>query len=328
MDKVSVIVPIYNTRIDYLKECLESLQSQSYPNIEILLVDDGSDKENHELYEKLVDKYKIAQLFYQNNLGVSAARNFGIEKATGKWVIFVDSDDWIEENMINTLCKNAKGVEVVISKFFVDNIPNEAGCKNEVILEENKQELINSLFGDRISQYAYTESACAKLYLKSFLEKEEIRFETEIPIGEDLLFNFDVYNKADKIKYIPIHTYHYRTNQQSVMKSYDEKLIQKYEKLFFAFEKKIKRQNMDYSWQYNHFIVRQLHRFFYQYICNTQFNVDNKEKERIVKKLTKKEPYKTAIKNVKLEKLSLRRILLIILLRLGCIKGAIWIYKK
>ena len=98
--KVSIVVPVYNTNIEYFRQCIKSLVSQTYENIEILIVDDGSKDENVSLYEQYIMPYKNIKFIHQKNCGVSAARNRGIEKSTGEYIAFVDSDDWVENENV------------------------------------------------------------------------------------------------------------------------------------------------------------------------------------------------------------------------------------
>lgn len=103
---VSIIVPIYNSG-KYLRRCLESLKFQTYSNIEVLLIDDGSVDSSKEICEEYVNKYDFIKYFYKENSGVSSARNFGLSKSTGNYISFVDSDDWVEPTYIETLLNAA-----------------------------------------------------------------------------------------------------------------------------------------------------------------------------------------------------------------------------
>ena len=101
--KVSIVVPVYNTNIEYFRQCIKSLVLQTYENIEIVIVDDGSKDENVSLYEQYIAHYKNIEFIQQKNCGVSAARNRGIEKSTGEYIAFVDSDDWVDHDFVKIL---------------------------------------------------------------------------------------------------------------------------------------------------------------------------------------------------------------------------------
>lgn len=320
MDKVSIIIPVYNTDRKYLDCCLESLINQTYKNIEIIIVDDGSKQEIAEKCDSYLKKDDRIMVFHKENSGISTTRNLGFSKATGKWIFYMDSDDWLEGDSIEKLIKKSENMEVVIGRFFMDDDKYERGCNEEVqITDENKIDLINSIFYDNHNKYCCVESACAKIYLKDFLIKNNIKFNDKIStIGEDAVFNFEVYNKAKHIKYVPDFIYHYRTNETSVMRAFDSKLIQKYDRLLENIKMKMEElgcSNLDV--QYNFFTIRQLHKICGKNIFCRENKLTNKEKENIIKTISEKEPYKTAIRDVKIKLLSPKRILLVICLRLN-----------
>ena len=118
---VSVIVPCYNTDIDLLDKCINSISNQSYKEIEIILVDDGSKKENIKRIRQIIEKYNSILFIEAEHGGLSSARNIGIREAKGEWVTFVDSDDFISPKMIEHLYKIAKDTRanIVLGKIMV-----------------------------------------------------------------------------------------------------------------------------------------------------------------------------------------------------------------
>lgn len=318
MEKVSIIIPVYNTDKEYLDCCIQSLIDQTYKDIEIIIIDDGSIDEvsrNCDLYLKRDNRIKV---FHKENSGISTTRNLGVNKSSGKWVFFMDSDDWLELDAIEKLIENSKDMQVVIGRFFMDNKKYIGGYNEEIIIDDNnKKDLINSIFFDHHNKYCWVESACAKLYLKDFLLENKIRFNDSIAtIGEDIVFNFEVYDNAEKIKYLSLYIYHYRTNETSVMRAFDDRLIQKYDRLLENLNKKMKELKYDnFKVQYDFFVIRQLHKICNKNIFCKSNNLNEKEKVNILKKLSLKEPYKTAIKDVKIKLLSPRRIILVFCLR-------------
>lgn len=318
MNKVSIIIPVFNTKKEYLYECIESLKKQTYSDIEIIIIDDGSKKEIATQCDKIASENQNIKVFHQKNAGISSARNNGLRNSTGKYICFIDSDDWLEENAIQKLVEASKDAEVTIGKFYKDNIECFDGEKSEAVFEKNKKDLIDSMFMDRNTKFNNIESACAKLYLKSFLYEKNICFSEEIKtIGEDWIFNFEVYNKSKKIVVIPDFIYHYRTNDTSVMNSFDEKFEEKYTR----FQRKIielfgdcieekYREEMDY------FVIWCLHRICYSYYFSKSNRIANKEKIIGIKKLVEEEPYVSTIKRISLSKLPYRRLVLTYLLRI------------
>lgn len=118
--KISVIVPVFNTE-KYLRLCVESILAQTYTNIEVLLIDDRSKDASGKICDEYALKDKRVKVFHKLNGGVSSARNFGLERATGKWITFVDSDDYIEKDYLITLSKYTENSEFVIGGFKSSN---------------------------------------------------------------------------------------------------------------------------------------------------------------------------------------------------------------
>lgn len=117
-DGISIIIPIYNTDTRYLDKCIESIMAQSYTNIEIMLINDGSTDSNISTYiEEYSKKSKKIKVINKNNSGVSDTRNMGISLATKKWVMFIDSDDYITQNCLESMiqCAN-KNTDVIARK--------------------------------------------------------------------------------------------------------------------------------------------------------------------------------------------------------------------
>ena len=104
MDKISIIVPVYNVE-KYVKKCLESISNQTYKNIEIIIVNDGATDSSESICKEFVESEDRAKLYTKENGGLSSARNHGIKFATGKYVLFIDSDDYIDEGMVEELYK-------------------------------------------------------------------------------------------------------------------------------------------------------------------------------------------------------------------------------
>ena len=107
MPIISVIVPVYNAE-NYLHRCIDSILAQTFTDFELLLINDGSTDNSGEICNAYAQKYPCIRMFHKNNGGVSSARNLGLTKANGEWIVFVDSDDWIEPHYLNVLYQNGK----------------------------------------------------------------------------------------------------------------------------------------------------------------------------------------------------------------------------
>lgn len=159
--KVSIIVPIYNTK-DYLEKCLYSVRVQSYRNIEVIMVDDGSTDGSADVCQQICMKDSRFHYYYQKNQGVSSARNYGIELAKGDLIAFVDSDDWIEadmyEKMVDLMLNNESDMVMC------DAIIWEDGKRGKVDSIECTQEVKNVLVQTR-HKYLKTRLMKKRMYL-------------------------------------------------------------------------------------------------------------------------------------------------------------------
>lgn len=192
-EKISIIVPIYNAE-EWLEKCIESIINQTYNNIEILLINDGSTDNSLKICEKFAKKDSRVILIDKTNEGVSKTRNVGIEKSTGKYIKFVDSDDWLEENICEELWKLIKEekTDLVICGLNIykrNQLLRTPHLKKKIVeikkgIEEFKY--INKVFA----------SPCNKLYKK---EKIKELFKIDLDMGEDLLFNLRYLENIDRI---------------------------------------------------------------------------------------------------------------------------------
>ena len=132
---ISIIVPVYNLA-SYIEECVESLRRQTYRNIEIILIDDGSADGSGDLCEKLALQDGRIRVIRQENRGVVAARNRGIDNAAGKYIAFVDGDDWVDSDMIETLLEEIGEADLVTAKVYREISPNRLWGKD---LRNNKK---------------------------------------------------------------------------------------------------------------------------------------------------------------------------------------------
>ena len=325
-EKVSLIIPVYNTPKVLFDECIDSILEQTYNNIEIIIVDDGSVFDVAQMCDEYLKKDKRIRVIHQKNQGVSVARNVGIENATGKWISFVDGDDWLEKDAIENLISMKMDSDIVISKNFSDNQECKCIFDTDIIEGEQKPDLIISLFVENY-KYIYMGPVWAKLYKKDFLIKNNIAFTKGIPRGEDMLFNFEAFCKAKKISCLSKYTYHYRNNELSVMNKYDETIIDKYDELLIIIknkyneilkehenEKSFEAIRKNFDWVYHYYVFRNINVYCIKYIYHKQ-NA-RKNKAEILKDIICRQPYKEAIKNVKFGLLPPRRKGLYILLKM------------
>ena len=217
--KVSIILPIYNVE-KYIEQCLESISKQTYKNIEIILVDDGSPDNCGKIIDEYAKNDIRVKVIHKENSGVSAARNSGLEIATGDYICFADPDDILSEDYIEYLLNLAihNDVEIAITKSMntTENINKSSNDKVNIITGEKATEDI-LLHKIPIGVYC-------KIFRKSFLDDYKIRFKTDIYIGEGFNFNTSSFQRAKKIAVGCKCIYFYRTdNQSSAVTKFSEK---------------------------------------------------------------------------------------------------------
>ena len=206
---LSIIIPIYNAE-EYLEECLESVINQEVPfdEYEIICIDDGStDNSNSilEKYNKIIDNLTV---FYQNNNGVSSARNKGIKLAKGDYIWFVDADDFISKNAIELLLP-------IIKEDLFDRVV----FSYYTTFFTYKDYVDNSMVVNQLNARTTDGSVCTSVYKKQFLIYNCIMFREGIDAGEDNLFNYELNKMNGKQKTIDDAIYFYRVNEYSVTKS-------------------------------------------------------------------------------------------------------------
>ena len=208
--KVSVIVPVYNGE-KYLNCSLESLVKQSYKNIEILIIDDGSTDLSAAICNEWVQKDSRVICVHQKNKGVSAARNRGLEIASGDYIMFCDADDWMDTTYIESLISHIGSSQLVIGSFQQDT---EEGMKARKYHDDlNAYYSKNVFFDDCVNERIYTYIVWAKLFDKKIIGNT--RF-ISIAYSEDAIFARTVLSKCETAVFLDLKGYHYRINPYSV----------------------------------------------------------------------------------------------------------------
>lgn len=214
---ISIIVPIYNVE-KYIKKCLESILMQTYTNIEIILVNDGSPDNCKQICERYAVIDNRIKLIHTENKGVSSARNTGLDKSQGNYILFVDPDDWLEVDMVE--------------KLYINIIKNNADisiCNYYEVTDNNKYGkdlLVESVFDNKkFIDYVINES-CINGYIWNKLFSKNVifnnsanRFDENIHMCEDLLFNFKVALNTKKICYTNDKLYNYLKRENSALSS-------------------------------------------------------------------------------------------------------------
>ena len=218
MCKFSIIIPIYNTA-KYLTKCFDSILSQSFNDFEIIAVNDGSNDNSLKIIEKYANRYKDKFKIYTiKNQGLSMARNIGVKKANGEYLIFLDSDDYIEKNLLKKIDSVAKN-NIDLIRFQI----KEVNSNYKTIKSYNEEEFKNLSGGlafSKISKYHFVENAWAYAYNRKFYNKNKFSFIPNI-YHEDFALVPLIIMKAKTVTSINYIGYDYVQRENSIMSSND-----------------------------------------------------------------------------------------------------------
>ena len=213
---VSVVIPVYNCA-EYIGECIDSVVEQTYDNIEIIVVNDGSKDESEKIIKNKKKKYRNILYYKQRNKGVSAARNLGISKAKGKYITFVDADDLVGKYLVERLVNQITCTHpecIIVSK------PTQKINEFEERVLGHKKPVVKSMSSDQaliklLYPYGIDNGPCAKLYPTALLKKN--LFNIDLSIAEDLELNYRLIKSSKIIKVLNEKLYFYRPNPKSAM---------------------------------------------------------------------------------------------------------------
>ena len=225
---VSIIVAAYNVQA-YIADCVKSLSQQTYNNIEIICIDDCSSDSTGKLLDEMCTEKRYTVVHNQQNLGVSETRNIGLALAKGKWICFVDGDDYTPCTMIETLLDQAEkgNVDVVIGDYFCDNgaeiyVEEFYDIEKEIVTNEKLQiDAILGIKGLRTS----VGVPWGKLYRRELIIKHGISFVPGLKRMQDLIFNLYVFQMAELVQVVNSPVYIYRLRSDSATKAYDKDFV-------------------------------------------------------------------------------------------------------
>lgn len=203
---VSVIVPCYNIA-SYIEKCIYSVFAQTYSNFEIIVIDDESTDNTEDIISGFIGNNKI-RYFRISHSGVSSARNFGIEKAKGDYILFIDGDDWIDSNHLSTLVKGASKCDCPIIRMRVEKEGESSTSDNSCQSNESWKILSKEEFNKIYESYLLS-SPCNKLYRSDLIHKHNIKFREDISYAEDLIFNLNYFKFISTSAIGTQATYHY-----------------------------------------------------------------------------------------------------------------------
>jgi len=220
MPKISIIIPVYKTE-KYLAKCLDSVLSQTYSDFECILVEDGSPDSCGKICDEYAVKDSRIIVIHQNNSGVASARNTGMDKASGSWIMFIDSDDWIEPDLLGIAISEAERHEADIVQwnyipFGVERFIQKYQSVQEGWLEVSKEKPLPWWMG----------MCWSRLYSADLIHRNSLRFPENIRLCEDTLFSYSAIAYANKIWCVEKKLYHYQCRDDSALHTSDRAKIE------------------------------------------------------------------------------------------------------
>lgn len=317
MSKITIIIPIYNVNEDYFKKCMKSVLNQTLKDIEVILVDDGSKKNIGLLCDKYAKLDIRIKVLHQLNQGVSVARNNGLQHAKSQWVMFVDADDWIENDACEKLYKYTnESYDVIVGRAYeyINDRARETFYKgnkvNYVLKKEDKENLIKMILIDKDLKYSYVAVPWARLYKLDTIKKNNIEFKKGIMYGEDALFNIELFIKFNSV-FVDELIYYYRINEESITHTFKYEILDSlellYKNLILCIYDLNKNKELEESIYY--FKIKHLNK-----VLDNYYKINNDVK--FIPYIMKNFSYIEAVKNIKVRKLPKTRKILIILIRL------------
>lgn len=240
MPYFSVILPIYNVA-PYLPRCIESILEQDFKDYEIILVDDGSTDESAQMCDMYAGQHQNIRVIHKENGGLSSARNAGFDMAEGRYIWWVDSDDWIEKGALAELhrvsCKDHPDV-IKFNYYSVNNKKRMISCEAAPGLYTDEKDISLLVEMALYTTRRFPLSAWGHAYSRCFLEETGIRFVSErLVCSEDYLFNLSVLPRASSVYILSAPLYDYRLREGSLSQRYRVNLMTRYEKLYFLLQK-------------------------------------------------------------------------------------------
>lgn len=313
---ISVIVPVYNSE-KYLKRCIDSILNQTYKAIELILVDDGSPDNCGKICDEYAKKDKRVRVIHKTNAGVSAARNSGLEIASGNYATFVDSDDYIEPEMYSNMMEKVHqyNCDVVMCDCIKDFTDHSEIYTHDIRAGfYDKEQLVNEYYPHLLMmenvEYPATISNCLILFNRNKLGN--LRYVVGVRYSEDLFFGAQLVYNTDSFYYMKEQAYyHYYMNPTSATHKFTVDKWNDYKTLHFEINKYFSECE---SFDFSHQIDLCLLFFVYNSVSNI-FSADNLEREKkfeIVKNILGDNEVRRMFSNIKVLKLPISKKLKIV----------------
>ena len=298
---ISIIIPIHNAA-KFLNQTISSCLKQDYPNLEIILINDGSTDDSKTICEKYLKASTSVLFFDRPHQGVSATRNFGLDHFSGEYFSFLDADDLLAENFISTLYTLAKenNLDYITSGYqrFVGNFPKaeprKPECAKSSKEKPRKQKSTKSIRetlriydkSDFYKQLLDLNSGYNFCHMKLFKKSlRHIRFDESLSVAEDALYNFKILNELNSFGATPAPLYLYRVHQNSTVRTFSEDYIEKYRKSLQKIGNFLQENQGDLYQKYQNYFYAFVATHLFFILANFCCHKDNKDPQKSIKSL-------------------------------------------
>lgn len=347
MPKVSIIAPVYGVE-KYIEQFLDSIRSQTFQDIEVILVDDGSPDNCPAILDHFAETDDRYAVIHQKNGGVSAARNAGLLQATGEYVYIVDSDDWLEPTAIEAMVKVADETyaDIIYGDWMLESdngstrmnsFPGSFCTEDKESIKKLQFSVVTNNNRLNISSHDFSSvkhmggAPWRAMVRLAVIKENGLEYDPYVRgLGDDILFSLHLYEHINKVVYTQDVIYHYRVMQVSYSQGYKANYLETIERIYERIEQFLKDENGDellYSAYYLRVLIY-LDQGMQRYFKNKNNPASEKERYAEFKQVLKTEPYRTAIKRAPLNAVQTKRFKYpMCLLRAGLIR-AYWILSK
>ena len=313
MSLITVIIPVYKVKREYLDCCIESIYQQGVEDVEIILVDDGSPDDSGVYCDDYAEKDHRIKVIHKENGGSASARNVGIHNATGKWITFVDADDWLENGLFKDFIdlETNDDVDIVLFPGYTEYI--NKSIKDPSVFEDGRifatrdeidvLEVRSLSMAANIPNSASLISVWGKFYRTEFLKSNNLLLDEQMKYNEDIIFSLATYEKASKIIYLGNNYYHYRevssskTNKYRNNVEHEQELVLK--RIIEFIETNKKGKELMHAYYLRALISIQM--CFFQKYYNKEYTGDHRRKAFM--QFLSNSPYKETLDEVSVEEL-------------------------
>lgn len=319
--KISIIVPIFKVE-KFIHQCIESITAQTYRDIEIILVDDGSPDNCPSICDEYALKDSRINVVHQENKGLIEARKSGLRAATGDYVCFVDGDDWIEPDMYENIARAIEkyNPDCVVTQFYYsypDREEKSRYCFNKEYYsrsELEKEVFPIMLFDGTYYSFGVYPNCWTKVFKKEILEKHIYDVDSRIRLGEDIAFTYPCLMSSNSVSFIDEPLYYYRVNNESMTKTYDSQLSELFMLPYLSLVNKSRELNIDLRLQLPYYLLY-LTNFV---VRNEAININSKSidaRDSILNTIMHNEIVSAELSNIKTSLLPLHTKILVYILK-------------